>query len=318
MTMTYQQNVRLWLVVLLTTLVSGCSSLGITPQIPPLPGDIPPRLELTETPFFPQQQNHCGPAALATLLQHRHLSITPESLGRLTYLPGREGSLQIELAATARQQGLLVYTLDGALRDLLREIAAGNPVLILQNQAFNWFPRWHYAVAVGYDLDQQLLILRSGRERRWITGFGTFMNTWKRADNWAIITLPPQMLPATAVPDTYLKAAFDLEQTGQPAAAHQAYRSAVEAWPMNPTAWLALGNSAYSAGNWLEAIAAFRQATQLAPTDLAGWNNLAYALMASGQKREALDALRHGLEQSPEDPNLLDSQREISNQPNPD
>lgn len=314
MRLSCQQNVRLWLVVLLTVLLPGCASLGITPPIPPTPDDIPPQFELIETPFFPQEQNHCGPAALATLLQHRQITTTPESLGQLTYLPGREGSLQIELAATARQQGVVVYPLDGTLNHLLREVAAGNPVLILQNQAFGWFPRWHYAVAIGYDLEQQLLILRSGRERRWITEFGTFMNTWNRADNWAIVTLPPDLLPATAIPDTYLKAAYDLEQTGQPAAARRAYRTAVDAWPKNPTAWLVLGNSAYSAGHWSEAIEAFRRATELAPTELTAWNNLAYALMANGQKREALETLEHALKQSPDDANLLDSQREIEKQ----
>ncbi len=310
-----RQDARLWPGVLLILLLTGCSSLGITPSLPPPPDDIPTQVELDDTPFFPQEQNHCGPAALATVLQHRHIPVTPESISRLTYLPGRKGSLQIELAATARQQGVLVYRLNGKLDDLLREVAAGNPVLILQNQAFSWYPRWHYAVAVGYDLERRLLVLRSGRERRWITGFATFMNTWNRADNWAIVTLPPGQMPATASPDRYLQAAFDLEQTGQSQAALQAYRTAVEAWPRHVTAWLALGNSAYGTGDWSEAAEAFRKATVLEPGDTAAWNNLAYALMADGQREQALAALQKALELSPEDPNLLDSRRELLSQP---
>ncbi len=304
-------DARHWLGVLLSGLISGCSTLGITAKLPPPPVDIPPLVELTETPFFPQEQYHCGPAALATLLQHRQINATPEDLGRLTYLPGLKGSLQIELAATARQQGVLVYPLDGSFNSLLREVAADNPVLILQNQAFSWYPRWHYAVVVGYDLKRELLILRSGRERRWITGFGTFMNTWNRAGNWAIVTLPPGRLPATALPATYLGAANDLEQTGQQRAAHLAYRSATEAWPADVTAWLALGNSAYASADWAEAITAFRQATLLEPENTTAWNNLAYALMEDGQGREALAAVRRALALSPGDANLLDSQREL-------
>ncbi|MEJ2454719.1 MAG: PA2778 family cysteine peptidase [Candidatus Thiodiazotropha sp.] len=304
-------DARPWLGVLLSGLISGCSTLGITPKLPPPPADIPPLVELTETPFFPQEQYHCGPAALATLLQHRQIDATPEDLSRLAYLPGRKGSLQIELAATARQQSVLVYPLDGSLNSLLREVAADNPVLILQNQAFSWYPRWHYAVVIGYDLKRELLILRSGRERRWITDFGTFMNTWNRAGNWAIVTLPPGILPAKALPSTYLSAANDLEQTGQQRAAHLAYRAAVETWPSDVTAWLALGNSAYADGQWSEAITAFRKATHLEPANTTAWNNLAYALMEDGQGQAALTALRHALELSPENANLLDSQREI-------
>lgn len=307
----FRWDARLLLGVLLSSLLSGCSSLGITPRLSPPPDDIPGHVELDETPFFAQEKNHCGPAALATLLQHRQIPVTPESLGRLTYLPALEGSLQIELAASARQQGVLVYPLSGTLNDLLREVAAGNPALILQNLAFHWYPRWHYAVVVGYDLERELLILRSGRQRRWITGFATFMNTWDRAGNWAIVTLLPGHLPATATPSVYLSAANDLEQTGQYSAAHRTYQAAVEAWPENSTAWLTLGNSAYSGANWPHAVHAFRQATELAPLNTTAWNNLAYALLADGQKSEALAALQEALTLSPGDTNLLDSQREI-------
>jgi hypothetical protein len=244
-------------------------------------------------------------------LRHRQIPVTPESLESLTYLPGLEGSLQIELAATARQQGVLVYPLSGRLNDLLREIAAGNPVLILQNQAFNWFPRWHYAVGVGYDLERELLILRSGRERRWITGFRTFMNTWNRAGNWGIVTLSPDRLPATATPLPYLKAANDLALSGRDKAARIAYQTAVRAWPSNAVAWLALGNSAYSDADWPQAIKAFQRATELEPDNTTAWNNLAYALLADGRKQQALDALQQALDRSPDDANLLDSRQEI-------
>jgi hypothetical protein len=307
----FRRDARHWLGILLSGLLSGCASLGITPPLPALPEDIPRSVELTETPFFPQEQYHCGPAALATLLQHRQIPATPESLSRLTYLPTRQGSLQIELTATARQQGVLVYPLTGDIDHLLREVAAGNPVLILQNQAFNWYPRWHYAVVIGYDLNQSLLILRSGRERRWISDIATFMKTWKRAENWAIVTLPPGQLPATATPLTYLRAASDLQQTEQKSAAHLAYQAAVEAWPESATAWLALGNSAYDTGDWQEAVKAYKQATALEPLNTTAWNNLAYALLEDGQTSAALEALQQALSLSPDDANLLDSQREI-------
>lgn len=311
MRLSAQRDARLCLVVLLSILISGCSSLGIRPKLPAFPQDIPRQVELVETPFFPQQKNHCGPAALATLLQHRGIDATPDGLAALTYLPGRKGSLQIELKATARQQGVVVYPLSGSLNDLLREISAGNPVLILQNQAFSWLPRWHYAVAVGYDLEQQHLILRSGAERRWLSDLSTFMNTWNRADNWALVTLPPDLLPATAKPVRYLQAVHDLEQTDQLGVAREAYRQAVEQWPDNATAWLALGNSAYASSDWAQSIEAFRKAVTLEAGNATAWNNLAYALKAAGSREEAILAIEQALSLDPDDPNLQDSAREI-------
>ena len=109
-----------------------------------LPTSLAPRVELTETPFFPQEEHQCGPAALATVLNYHQLAVTPAELTPQVYLPEREGSLQIELVAAARRYGMLAYPLRGNLSDLMTEVAAGNPVLVLQNLAFGWLPKWHY------------------------------------------------------------------------------------------------------------------------------------------------------------------------------
>src|SRR5690606_10209229 len=135
------------------------------------------------------------------------------------YLPARKGSLQVEMVAAAREQGLLVYPLRPELGAVLEELAAGNPVLVMQNLALDWLPQWHYAVAVGYDLDRQTLLLHSGLHALQATPFDVFVRTWARADYWARLTLPAGRLPASAEPLAYLRAASDLEQTGQLASA---------------------------------------------------------------------------------------------------
>jgi tetratricopeptide (TPR) repeat protein len=308
-----QNACRFWLGVLLVTTLSGCASIDVSRTLASLPPDIPAAFELRETPYFPQEQNHCGPAALATLLNHRQVVVSPETLSQTTYLPASKGSLQIELAATARQYGVLVYPIQGDMSHLIEEVAAGNPVLILQNQAFGWFPRWHYAVVVGYDLEQQDLILRSGGEKRWISDFSAFLRTWKRAKNWGIVIMPAGALPATAEVTPYLSAALDLELSNQSDAAHQAYTAAVKAWPNSALAWLTLGNSAYARGEWPLSIDAFRQATRLEPTNSSTWNNLAYALLQGGHTEAALAAVEQAIALSPGDANLQHSKTEIVN-----
>ena len=302
---------RCWLGVLLVSTLPGCASLDLEKSLSQLPPELPAVHELRDTPYFPQEQNHCGPAALATLLNYQQVMVSPETLALTTYLPEAKGSLQIELAATARQYGMLVYPIEGDLQGLLQEVAAGNPVLILQNQAFGWFPRWHYAVVVGYDLPQQALILRSGREKRWISDFSAFLRTWKRARNWGIVLLHPGQFPATAEVSPYLSAALDLERSSQLDAAHQAYRAAVERWPESTLAWLMLGNSAYARREWPLAISAFQQATRLEPGNPSTWNNLAYAFLEEGLTDEALVAVEQAIELAPEDANLQASKAEI-------
>src|SRR6267143_388496 len=118
------------------------------------------RVELTQVPFFPQSEYQCGPAALATALASFGVKVTPEDLVPQVYLPERKGSLQIEMMAAARRHGMVSYQLAPRFEDVLRELSAGNPVIVLQNLGFGG--GWHYAVAVGYDYSYGDLILRSG------------------------------------------------------------------------------------------------------------------------------------------------------------
>ena len=138
--------------LLLAALVSGCAAPQVAGLLERPPRDLPPSAEIATTPFYAQEDYQCGPASLAALLNHAGRDATPASLAPQVYLPARQGSLQAELLAATRRHGLLAYVLEPRLEALLREIAAGAPVLVLQNLALDWAPQWHYAVAIGYDL----------------------------------------------------------------------------------------------------------------------------------------------------------------------
>jgi len=69
------------------------------------------------------------------------------------------------MLAAARRRGMVSYVLAPRFADLLREIAAGNPVVVLIDQGIGPLEYWHYAVAMGYDYDYGQLILRSGSSK---------------------------------------------------------------------------------------------------------------------------------------------------------
>mgnify|MGYP001817701054 CR=1 FL=1 len=225
-------------------ILSGCAS---TPQSRQIDsggiGSLPRAVELTDTPFFPQTQYQCGPAALATVLQANGVSSTPEELAKQVYIPEREGSLQIEMTVVARRHDMLPYPLEHRLIELFTEIAAGNPVLVMQNLGFEWLPQWHYAVVVGSDINTREIILRSGVNRRWVTPFKVFERTWQRADFWALVIVHADEIPATAKPQQYLKTAYTFEETGNSEIALMAYQAASKRWPDVALTWIALGLS---------------------------------------------------------------------------
>lgn len=279
----YSRSLRLPGVFFLLALIflSGCATQTRSLMETSSP-DLPRKHELAATPFFPQELYQCGPAALATALQAQGIEATPEELVSQVYIPQREGSLQTEMIAAARRNGALAMTIPPRLDAVLTEVAAGTPVVILQNLSLPIYPMWHYAVVIGYDLDNGDVILRSGTTERLVMAMSTFEHTWARSDNWAMVATRPDQIPATAEEDVAVPALVALEQSVGPAKALDAYAAATRRWPGNLTLQLGLGNSAYAAGRLDVAEAAFRRATESHPQSAPALNNLANVLAERG------------------------------------
>jgi len=250
----------------------------------------PAPVELTDVRFFPQEQYQCGPAALATVLTYAGVDVTADALAPQVYVPAREGSLQLEIIAATRRYGRVPYVLRPQLADLLAEVNAGNPVLVLQNLGVSWWPQWHYAVVVGFDIPQQDVILRSGLEKRHRLPLELFERTWQRANYWSLVALPPDRLPHGAVELRYLQAVVPFEQTDQWHTAANAYETALKRWPDSLGAAMGLGNSRYALGDRAGAAQAFRTATREHPESADAWNNLAHVLAALDRLDEAAKA----------------------------
>jgi len=253
----------------------------------------PAAAELAQTPFFPQTDYQCGPAALATVLAASGAPAAPEALAAEVYLPARRGSLQLELIAASRRHGRVPYVLAPTLDAVAAELADGRPVLVLQNLGLSWIPLWHYAVVIGLDPAQGAVVLRSGRDRRRQMPYARFLDSWVRAGHWALVTVAPDDLPASARPLPWLEAVATFEQLGQRALALQGYEAARQRWPEQSLVWQVLGNARYAAGDRHEARAAYRTAVRL-QEDAAAYNNLAQTELELG----CLQAARASLEQA--------------------
>lgn len=247
-------------------------------------------MELAATPFFPQQEFQCGPAALATLLKASGVDALPEQLSPQVFIPGRKGSLQIELIAATRRHDRVPYVLKPEIDAIFREIEAGTPVLLLQNLGVSWLPFWHYAVVVGVDLARDEVILRSGTDERRRMSFRHFHNSWQRGGRWAMVTMPPERIPATAEPLDWLDAVLAFEKLGKPDVALAAYRAAAHRWLASPLVWQLLGNAHHAAADHRAAHAAFLRATELAPS-AAAFNNLAQTELDLGCTARAMATL---------------------------
>jgi hypothetical protein len=282
--------------LLVLSLATGCARVDYH-VIRAYPHNLPVRTEITEIPFYPQKIHQCGPAALAMALNWSGSQVSLEQITAEIYTPGRKGTLQPLLISATRQHDRLPYVIR-ELEDLMQELGAGHPLVVLQNNGLTWLPRWHYAVLIGYDLERQLVILRSGEDFRKELSWSLFHRTWERAGKWGLMVLPLTELPASASEVSYLEAVVSLEKVKNWRAAATAYETALKRWPKSQGALMGLGNCRYALGNLVGAEKAFRRAIDVCPTCGDSYNNLAHVL--SEQKRydaamkAAQEALRLG------------------------
>lgn len=259
-----------------------------------MPDGFPSQYRIAAVPFFAQTDDQCGPAALAMVLQYSGVPATARELQEAVYTPGRKGSLQSGIVTAARRYNRLAYPIQG-IDHLLREVAAGNPVIVLQNLGLPWIPRWHYAVVIGFDLQAQSITLHSGKHPARQVALKTFHYTWQRAKFWGLLVLPSGRLPATVQASIYLKSALGLQKAGFPASAVQAFQSAVRKWPDNTDAGMGLGNALYASGNLPAAADAFQQVAAIDSQHGAALNNLAHVLAELGNLEKAESMARRAV-----------------------
>ncbi|MEO8279210.1 MAG: PA2778 family cysteine peptidase [Ideonella sp.] len=268
-----------------TLLVGGCAT-QTTQLREHRPAGLPPEVELDETPFFPQTAYDCGPAALAAVLGAIGVPSDPVVLAQRVFTPARQGSLQIEMITGARRALVVPTRIPGSLEAIMREVAAGHPVVVLQNLGLDVLPVWHYAVVVGYSLPRQELILRSGVNPREMLPLLAFELSWVRAGSWGFVVTPPGQWPNGAQQQAMVDACVGFERVAPAALGQAVYASALARWPGNLALMVGLGNTAFAAGNKVLAADSFESAARLHDS-AAAWINLGRTLLDAGLAESA-------------------------------
>ena len=239
-------------------------------------------IELGDTPFFPQEQYQCGPAALATVLKATGVPVAPSDLVDQVYLPTQHGSLQVELLAATRRAERIPYLIEPTLNGIHAELDAGRPVLVLQNLGLSFLPVWHYAVVVGIDPASDTVILRSGAERRKNSRVPDFLRSWQLARNWGMVALTPGEMPASTTPRRLITAVAQAEPMLSVPSRKRAYRAALDRWPESITARFGYAHALHAAGELKAAEDNYRVIVNQYPRHAAALNNLAEVVADRG------------------------------------
>jgi tetratricopeptide (TPR) repeat protein len=300
-----------------SVVLGGCGTFVAAPQSAALlqatPSGLPHQALLRDVAFFAQTPYHCGPAALAMVLVHAGFKTTPDALADAVFLPSRQGALQDEMLAATRRIGALAVPLPAALAALCEEVAAGHPVVVLQNLGLAFAPRWHYAVVVGFDLREQHLVLHSGANAYEVMGLPLFERTWARGGWWSFVALAPTQLPRTASESAAVTAALAFERVAPTQQAATAYQTVLQRWPHNLLAALGLGN-ALAALNDLDGAARAFEAAAQRHDSAAAWHNLGVIKLRLGDKPAAARAAARAVVRAQaSDPSWLARAQQLAN-----
>lgn len=253
---------------------------------------------LDAVPFYPQEDYQCGPAALATVLQSVDVDVLPDALVSQVYIPSRRGSLQLEMLSATRRYARIPYELPAQLNDVLAEVDAGRPVLVMQNLGLARMPQWHYAVVVGYDLSDNTITLRSGLIRDYTVSMRVFERTWQRAEHWAVVALRPGEIPVSGDPLRYFETVALFEEAllatapGRAETAElieAAWQAGHKMWPDDRMITLGLSNHAYQRGELERAQELLQALLERNPEDAAARQNLVHIRLELAQQSQRED-----------------------------
>ncbi len=249
----------------------------------------------SEVPFIAQEEFQCGPATLAMVMNFRGLQKKSDDLSAETFTPDKKGSFQADMISSVRRNKLLAVTVT-SFKNLLLEVNAGNPVIVLQNLGLSWYPRWHYAVVKGFDLKKSEMILHSGKLKDTRLGFFTFRKTWDRSENWGLLILRPGEIAATASELEMVRATAHLEAMKFYPEAVIGYENILKKWPESLGARIGLGNAFFNQKDLKRSVLILKEATEKFPGSAEAWHNYALALMGNNQVKEAKIAAKAAIE----------------------
>jgi ABC-type bacteriocin/lantibiotic exporter with double-glycine peptidase domain len=141
-------------------------------------------------PFYRQEENSCGPAALASVSSFWGQQVNVERIKVKVYLPELRGTLPMDMERFLREAGFRTISSAGTLDELRTRVQDNVPVICLLDLGFSLYHQPHYVTVIGFDDVNRVLIAHDGVNANTVIGYEKFVREWGRAGNWMLVTLP--------------------------------------------------------------------------------------------------------------------------------
>ena len=139
-------------------------------------------------PFYPQEENQCGPASLAGVLNYWGVPVSPAEIAQEIYSRSAKGTLNLDLRFYAERKGLTAKHYEGSWEDLKKKVDSGYPLIVLVDHGFWVYHQYHFMIVLGYD--EGGIVAHSGKEKHRFVPLDRFLKSWRRAASWTLFIVP--------------------------------------------------------------------------------------------------------------------------------
>jgi ABC-type bacteriocin/lantibiotic exporter with double-glycine peptidase domain len=143
-------------------------------------------------PFYPQEENYCGPASLSSILNFYGRSFHQEEIAQDVFNAKLKGALTVDLLNFAKKSGFNAKFYRGSIENVKKNIEANRPLILFLNLGSEFLPVRHYLVVVGFDENEEHLITYSGREKNRVYPLATLLKAWKKTGYGTLQVFPQE------------------------------------------------------------------------------------------------------------------------------
>ncbi len=144
---------------------------------------------IVNVPFYTQDEDSCGPAALASVVSFWGQPVSLEEIKKKVYLSELRGTLPMDMERYLREAGFRTVSSSGTLEELKARVRENIPIICLLDLGFSVYRRPHYVTVIGFDDVNKVLITHDGVNANAVVGYEQFMKEWGRAGNWMVVAL---------------------------------------------------------------------------------------------------------------------------------
>ncbi|MCX7987892.1 MAG: C39 family peptidase [Thermodesulfovibrio sp.] len=135
-------------------------------------------------PFYPSEDNQCGPTSLSMVLNFMGMKVSPSEIADEIYSKGAKGTSDFDMIFYLKKRGLKAKHYRGSLSDLKDKIMKGNPLIVMVDEGFWFYKKYHYMVVLGFNDNE--VIVNSGKNEKERIKMEHFIKKWEKTDFWTL------------------------------------------------------------------------------------------------------------------------------------